>query len=634
MKHLISFLLLFSSGSIFAKVTVPKFFSNHIVLQRDATITIYGWADAGKTVKINFNNTNMETKANANGEWSIDFKAQKAGGPYKMTIAEENKIILEDIYVGDVWFCSGQSNMAWKLEDALNGKEELSKTNYEKIKLLQVPRTMAGTPQKDIEKGQWESCTPEKALGFSAVAYFFGRELYKKYNVPIGLINSSWGGTNIEAWMSEEMMGKHESAKKVIAEMKNLNFSDVVKNYNKDFKNWEDKADKLDVGIQERWFDNSYDKSSWKTINVPILWENANITPSDGIVWVSRTFELSQQELSQKELLLSIGRVDNEDVTYINGKIVGESKIKDLDRIYKIPNTMFVVGKNTITIRVKNSGDIGGFRSAKEALYLQTGQQKISLAGDWKYEIGTKTIEEVPVRQHPNLYPTSLYNGMVAPFLGIKIKGIIWYQAESNSKNAVEYADLFKDMITDWRKKWKSDFTFIFAQLPNYANQNNRWITLRESQAKTLELKNTGMAVLIDVGADDNIHPIHKQIVGKRMATIAGNLAYGKNEISASAPIFEKHKAEGNAITVTFKNGTFAAETPKSGISGFTIAGNDNTFYPANGYLQNDMKTIKLSNDKVSEPKEVRYLWEDAPGKVMLYNKDGLATPPFRTDSL
>lgn len=634
MKQLISFLLLFSSGSIFAEVTVPKFFSNHMVLQRDVPITIYGWADAGKTVKINFNNKILETKANAKGEWTIDFKGQKAGGPYKMTIAEDNKIILEDIYIGDVWFCSGQSNMGWKLEDALNGKEELSKANYEKIKLLQVSRTMAGLAQKDIEKGQWESCTPEKTKGFSAVAYFFGRELYQKYNVPIGLINSSWGGTNIEAWMSEEIMGKHESAKKVIAEMKNINFGDVVKNYNKDFKNWEVKADKLDVGMQERWFDNSYDKALWKTINLPIVWETAKITPSDGIVWVTKTFELSQKDLSEKELLLSIGRVDNEDVTYINGKIVGESKIKDLDRIYKISNSIFAIGKNTITIRVKNSGDIGGFRSAKEALYLQTGQQKISLDGEWKYEIGTKNIEEVPVRQHPNLYPTSLFNGMVAPFLGIKIKGVIWYQAESNSKNAVEYASLFKDMITDWRKKWNSNFTFIFAQLPNYANQNNRWITLRESQAKALELKNTGMAVLIDAGADDNIHPIYKQIVGKRMAVIAGNLAYGNKELSASAPIFEKCKTEGNTITVTFKNGTFVSSTPKSGISGFMIAGIDNIFYPANGFLQNDMKTIKLSNDKVSNPKEVRYLWDDAPGKVMLYNQDGLVTPPFRTDDL
>jgi sialate O-acetylesterase len=634
MKHLISFLLLFSSASLFAKVTLPKFFSNHMVLQRDAPITIYGWADAGRIVKINFNNKDLETKANANGEWTIDFKAQKEGGPYKMTIVEGNEIILEDVYVGDVWFCSGQSNMGWKLEDALNGKEELSKANYEKIKLLQVSRTMAGLPQKDIEKGQWETCSPENALGFSAVAYFFGRELYQEYNVPIGLINSSWGGTNIEAWMSEDMMGKHESAQKVIAEMKNLNFSDLIKNYNKDFKNWEAKADKLDIGTQQNWSDTTYDKSSWKTLNVPTFWETAKITPSDGIVWATKTFELSQKDLSDKELLLSIGRIDNEDITYINGKVVGQSRLKDLDRFYKIPNTVFAVGKNNITIRIKNNGDIGGFRSAKEAIYLQTGQQKISLAGDWKYEIGTKNIEEVPVRQHPNLYPTSLYNGMVAPFLGIKIKGVIWYQAESNSKNAIEYADLFKDMISDWRKKWKSDFPFIFAQLPNYADQNNRWVTLRESQTKALELKNTGMAVLIDVGTDDNIHPIHKQIVGKRMATIAGNMAYGKKKLSASAPIFEKYKTDGNTIVVTFKNGIFAAETSKSGISGFMIAGKDNIFHPANAYLQNDMKTIKLSSDKVSKPKEVRYLWEDAPGKVMLYDKEGLATPPFRTDDL
>ncbi|TDE44876.1 9-O-acetylesterase [Flavobacterium rhamnosiphilum] len=634
MKRIISFLLIIISGPIIAMVTLPKFFSNHMVLQRDASITIYGWADAGKTVKINFNNKNLETKVNTNGEWSIDLPGQKAGGPFIMTIKEDNEITFQDIYIGDVWFCSGQSNMGWKLEDALNGKEELSKANYKKIKLLQVSRTMAGTPQKDIEKGQWEPCYPENAKGFSAIAYFFGRELYHEYKVPIGLINSSWGGTNIEAWMSEDIMGKHESAKKVIAEMKNINFPEVIANYNKDFKIWEDKADKLDIGMQERWYDSSYDTSSWKTINLPIYWSMAKIIPNDGIIWVSRTFELSQKELSQKEFILSIGRIDNEDVTYINGKIVGESKLKDLDRFYKIPKNIFTIGKNTITIRVKNSGDIGGFRSAKEALYLQTALQKISLAGEWKYETGTKNIEEVPVRQHPTKYATSLYNGMVAPFFGIKIKGIIWYQAESNSNNATEYAGLFKEMIADWRKKWKSDYPFIFAQLPNYANQNNRWITLRESQAKALELKNTGMAVLIDVGDDDNIHPVRKQIVGKRMATIAGNLAFGKKELTISAPVFENHKTEGNSIIVTFKNGTFAPETPKSGINGFMIAGNDKKFYPANSYLQNDMKTIKLRSEKVSNPKEVRYLWDDAPGKIMLYNKDGLVTPPFRTDTL
>jgi sialate O-acetylesterase len=632
MKYLIFFLLMIVSGSISAKVVVPKFFSSHMVLQRNAPITIYGWAAVGKTVKISFNNQNVATIANASGEWSIDLQEQKAGGPFTMTITQDNKITFKDIYIGDVWFCSGQSNMGWKLEDALNGKEELSKANYKKVKLLQVSRTMAGLPQKDIEKGQWESCSPESAEGFSAVAYFFGRALYQEYDVPIGLINSSWGGTNIEAWMSEDIMGKHESAKKVIAEMKNINFSEVIQNYNTDFKKWEDKADKLDVGMQERWFDGSYDTGSWKTIDLPMFWGAAKITPSDGIVWVSKTFELSEKDLFQNELLLSIGRVDNEDVTYINGKIVGESKLKDLDRFYKIHKDRFNIGKNTITIRVKNNGDVGGFRSAKEALYLQTASQKISLAGEWKYEIGTKNIEEVPVRQHPTKYATSLYNGMVAPFFGIKIAGIIWYQAEANTKNATEYADLFKDMISDWRKKWKANYPFIFAQLPNFANQNNRWVTLRESQAKALELENTGMAVLIDVGDDDNIHPIHKQIVGKRMATIAENLAYDKKEWSISAPIFENYKTEGNSIIVAFKNGTFAAETPKSDIKGFMIAGNDKKFYPANGYLQNDMKTIKVSSDNVTDPKEVRYLWDDAPGKIMLYNKDGLVTPPFRTD--
>ncbi|MFC6096283.1 sialate O-acetylesterase [Flavobacterium qiangtangense] len=633
MKRIFSLLFLFLFSGAFAKVSLPKFFSDHMVLQRDATITVYGWAEAGKTVKVSFNNKNLEAKVNSNGEWSVDFPAEKAGGPFEMKVSEENTITFKDIYIGDVWFCSGQSNMGWKLEDALNGKEELANANYEKIKLLQVSRTMAGTPQKDIEKGQWETCSPKSGEGFSAVAYFFGRELFQKYNVPIGLINSSWGGTNIEAWMSEDLMGKHASARKVIDEMKTMDFSDVMKTYKKEFKAWEEKADRLDIGTTEKWHEKTYNTSSWKPITLPVYWSKAKVTPNDGVIWVTRSFELTSKDLTSDDIVLSIGRVDNEDITYINGIKVGESTQKDLDRFYKVPKSVLVAGKNIITIRVKNTGDIGGFRGDANSLHLKTASQKLSLAGEWKYEAGTKDIEEVPERQHPTKYATSLYNGMVAPFFGIKVKGIIWYQAEANSKNAKEYATMFKEMVTDWRKSWKSEVPFIFAQLPNYDNQNNRWITLRESQAKALELKNTGMAVLIDVGENDNIHPIHKQVVGKRMALIAESIAYGEKEILSSAPVFENYKVDGNSIAVTFKGGKFATEETKSNISGFMVAGSDKKFYPATAFLQADLNTIKVSSPEVSTPKEVRYLWADAPGKVMLYNTDGLATPPFRTDN-
>ena len=633
MKRIFSLLFLAIFTGAFAKVSLPKFFSDHMVLQREATITVYGWADSGKTVKVSFNNKNLETKANQKGEWSVDFPAEKAGGPFEMKISEDNTVIFKDIYIGDVWFCSGQSNMGWKLEDALNGKEELSKANYEKIKLLQVSRTMAGTPQNDIEKGQWETCSPKSGEGFSAVAYFFGRELFQRYNVAIGLINSSWGGTNIEAWMSEDLMGKHASARKVIDKMKTMNFADTVETYKKQFKAWEEKADRLDVGTQEKWHEKTYNTSSWKPIDLPVYWSKAKITPNDGVIWVTRSFDLTAKDLASDDIILSIGRVDNEDITYINGIKVGESTQKDLDRFYKVPKTVLTAGKNIITIRVKNTGDIGGFRGDASSLNLKTASQKLSLAGQWRYEVGTKDIEEVPERQHPTKYATSLYNGMVAPFFGIKIKGIIWYQAEANSKNAKEYATLFQEMITDWRKNWKSDVPFIFAQLPNYDNQNDRWITLRESQAKALNLKNTGMAVLIDVGENDNIHPIHKQVVGKRMALIAQNIAYGEKEVPASAPVFDSYKADGNSITVTFKEGTFATESAKSNINGFMIAGSDKKFYPATAFLQADLKTIKLTSSEVSNPIAVRYLWADAPGEIMLYNTSGLPTAPFRTDN-
>jgi sialate O-acetylesterase len=632
MKRIILFMLAFVFGQAYAKVTLPKFFSSHMVLQREAPITIYGWADKGKTVSIEFAGKTLQAKADNKGEWSITFPAMQAGGPYTVNITEDNKITFNDVYIGDVWFCSGQSNMGWKLENAVNGGQELATASHEKIKLLQVSRTMAGTPQNDIEKGSWATSSPESAEGFSAVAYFFGRELYNKYHVPIGLINSSWGGTNIEAWLSAYVMGKHPEAAKTIAKMKGIDFSNVMKDYKKDFDAWNKKADNDDVGLKQQWYNKDYNTKSWKNIELPVYWKKAKVEPNDGIIWVTREFTLTERDLTEDELTLSIGRVDNEDITYINGNKVAESTNKDLERVYNVAKENFTPGKNIITIRVKNSGDVGGFRSDALALYLQTPSRKISLAGTWRYEAGTKDIEPVPVRQHPTIYPTSLYNGMVAPFFGIKIKGIIWYQGEANSKNAAEYASLFKAMITDWRNHWGQDYPFIFAQLPNYDNQNGRWITLRESQSKALELKNTGMVTLIDVGEDDNIHPINKQEPGRRFAVVAQNVAYGE-KLPASAPVYTSYKPDANAIFVTFNEAGFEVKGNSNALSGFTIAGSDKKFYPANASLQSDGKTIKVWSDKVQKPAAVRYLWADAPGKVMLYNKDGLATPPFRTDN-
>jgi sialate O-acetylesterase len=631
MKKILLMLCLTVFSISYSKVRLPKFFSSHMVLQREAPITIYGWAGTGKTVTVAFAGKTIKATADAKGEWSTTFPAMPAGGPYDILITEDDKISLTDVYIGDVWFCSGQSNMGLKLEDAVNGKKEVADANYDKIKLLQVSRTMAGTPQKDIEKGTWLTCAPESAREFSAVAYFFGRELYNKYKVPIGLINSSWGGTNIEAWMSADLMGRHEAAAKIIAEMKTMDYNAVMKNYKKDFEAWEAKAEREDLGTQQKWFAKDYNTSSWKDITLPVYWSKAKIEPNDGIIWVTKEITLTDKDLAGDDLKLSIGRVDNEDITYINGNKIGESTNKDRDRLYTVAKSNFVVGKNIITIRVKNSGDIGGFRSSADALYLQTPSRKISLSGTWKYEAGTKDIEPVPVRQHPTKYPTSLYNGMVAPFFGIKIKGILWYQAEANSKNNTEYATLFKDMITDWRKSWGHDYPFIFAQLPNYANQNNKWITLRESQAKALELKNTGMATLIDVGQDDDIHPINKQEPARRMALIARNLAYGDTSVPASAPVYKSYKTDGNTVTVTFTGGTF--KNVSGDISGFMVAGSDKKFYPATARLQSDNKSVKVVSDKVAKPEAVRYLWADAPGKVMLYNSDGMPTPPFRTDN-
>jgi sialate O-acetylesterase len=630
MKKIITALCLVISPVLFAKPRLPKFFSSHMVLQRDTPISIYGWANAGKTVTVNFGNKEQSVKVNPNGEWSTSFPSMPAGGPYEITVSDGEKVSFEDVYTGDVWFCSGQSNMGYRLDNVTNAKEELANATNPMIRLLQVSRTMAGTPQKDIEKGTWETCSPKSSKAFSAVAYFFGKELQEKYKVPIGLINSSWGGTNIEAWMSADVMGNHPEAKKVIEQMKGLDFSTVMSHYDTNLKAWEKKADDTDTGLTEKWFATNYNTKDWKDIELPVYWSKAKIQPNDGVIWVTRTIELTDKDLVADNLQLSIGRVDNEDMTYLNGHEVGKSTNKDMDRLYNVAKENFVVGKNTLTIRVKNVGDIGGFRSFAKDLYLQTATRKISIAGTWKYKAGTPDIEPVPERQHPTKYATSLYNGMVAPFFGIKIKGIIWYQGEANSKNAAEYGNLLKEMATDWRAKWRADYPFIFAQLPNYANQNNRWITLRESQATALSLKNSGMAVLIDVGQDDNIHPANKQEPGRRMALLAENIAYGEKSINAAAPVYKEYKTTKNGIDVLL---TAKVATPKSAITGFEIAGKDKKFYTATAQLQPDGKTLKVSNPQVAEPSAVRYLWADAPGKVTLYNEAGMPVAPFRTDN-
>jgi len=629
-KNILIFCLLSIVFNSFAEIKTPKFYSDHMVLQQNEVITIYGVANPSEKIKASFKNEVKNVEADENGNWSVNFKASKAGGPYSLELIGENTLKFSDVYVGEVWFCSGQSNMGWRLENSVNGAEELKNANYPEIKLLQVYRSMSNKHENDIVKGSWETCTPENAKGFSAVAYFFGRELYKKYQVPIGLINSSYGGTNVEAWMNESLFKDHPANMKIIAKMKTMNLNNAIKKYSNDNRSYGAYLDRHDLGTRWKWENNTTDYSSWKTFKLPSVWKKTDLKQTFGIVWVTKLFELTESQINN-DIELSLSRIDNEDITYVNGKKIGSSRKKDLDRFYTIPKEVLKVGSNRITIKTKNLGSTGGFRGTANDLYLKVADRKISLAGTWNYRVGTPDSKVPPKREHPKYYPTSLYNAMVHPFFGYNIKGAIWYQGESNTKNPDEYAEFFPQMINDWRTEWNKEFPFLFVQLANLSDKSETWPAVREAQASALKLKDVAMVVAIDVGDDSNIHPINKQVVGKRLAMAAENIAYGDTKTSTSGPLLKGLTSKENKLIVTFDS-PIVIKGDKNNINGFEVTDSKGKIYPAKAKYIN-VTTVEVFNEKVLKPAAARYLWKDAPGKVMIYNKEVLPAPPFKKET-
>lgn len=621
---LLSFVL-----QLHADIKVPRFFSNNMVLQQQEEINIYGIASPAEKIMASFRNEVKNVLADENGNWSVTFQASNAGGPFIMELKGENLLKFSEVYVGEVWFCSGQSNMGWKLENATNGIEELQNANYNEIKLFQVSREMSNKPEEDLANGSWETCSPITANGFSAIAYFFGRELYKKYQVPIGLIHSSWGGTNIEAWMSEDLFKNHPNNKYVIEKMKTMDLNNLLKEYSISNKRYGSYLDSEDLGSKEKWENLTTDYENWDIFELPNLWSNTKLESTHGVVWVTRLFELSASEIGS-DIELSLSRIDDEDITYINGYEVGSSTQKDLDRFYTVKKNILKEGSNRITIRTKNLGDLGGFRGAAKDMYLKISDKLISLEGSWNYKVGTPKSNAPPIREHPKNYPSSLYNSMVNPFFGYNIKGVIWYQGESNTKNPEEYAKFFPQMIGDWRNKWGKDLPFIFVQLANLSGIKELWPAVREAQTSALKLNAVAMVTAIDVGDDNNVHPKNKQIIGKRLALAAQNVAYGDFKSAVSGPNIKKTEIKDNIITITFDD-SLIIKGDKSNINGFIIESSHHKFETAKAKLVNDY-TVEVYSELVNNPKSLRYLWKDAPGEVMIYNRSGLPVPPFRTD--
>jgi sialate O-acetylesterase len=636
---LLLLLLAFGSAGL-AKVHLPALVGDHMVLQRNTVLTIWGWADVGEKVTVSFLDQKKQTKVDASGKWLVKLNPVPAGGPYSLTVAGSNTIVLNDVLVGDVWLCGGQSNMGWKLSWGVNNYEqEIRNASYPQIRLFKVKEVLSYTLKNNIqtERG-WELCSPATVGNFSAVAYFFGRELYQLFQIPIGLISSNWGGTPAEAWMSAEALKTVPAYKPALDELGSLNRAQLQQRFERRLQYWIAKQKEGDNGFGATpWYDANFDIKEWKKMPLPGLWEYSVLPDYNGPVWLRKEI-LVAPEQAGKDATLLLGHPDDMDSTWFNGVLIGGSQGKAL-REYIVPGHVIKAGENSITMRIVDYGGDGGVAGNKSELLLRIGNDRTPLHGDWLYRAGSNgpyTAGWPPSPPDENASElTVLYNSMIAPITNYGLKGVIFYQGEANVDHAEDYLPLFTTLIKDWRTKWHQELPFIFAQLSTYLSppeqpEESKWAALREAQLKTLAVPRTAMAVTIDIGSKD-VHPRNKQDVGKRLALAARNVAYNE-DLVYSGPIYKSMKTEGKKVQLTFANtGSGLMVKDKYGyVNGFAIAGTDKKFVWAKAVL--DGNTVVVWSDEIKNPVAVRYGWAANPDDVNLYNKEGLPASPFRTD--
>lgn len=639
--------LISGSVSLAAKVKLPALVGDNMVLQRDTEVLIWGWADPGESVMIEFEGQKWAASTNKKGEWYQALPKMPAGGPYDLTIKGENTITIRNILFGDVWLASGQSNMEWPLNNINNSKAEIASADFLEIRLFTVARKVGMQTMDDVNSAGWQLCTPASAERFSAVAYLFGRELYQKYEVPIGLIHSSWGGTVAEAWVSKqglkpfpELMAETRALEKIPQSEYDALSSRI--------KNWYQDQGAIDRGQSTdgtSWADPQLEDSDWKTMSQPSLWyDHVELMRFGGTLWLRKSIDIPAEDTDQP-IEVSLSNITQEDITFFNGHFIGKTAGYDPVSRYEVPRQLVGPGKNVIAIRITGTSEFGGIIGDPKGLFIQMGSKKISLVGDWLYKTGPDLstmprLEGMP--KYSSTMPKSpmvLYNGMIAPLIYYKIKGVIWYQGESNAERmeqAMQYYELFPALIQDWRKQWGYDFPFLFVQLANWRRDQPEpadypWAQLRNAQYETLQLPKTGMAITIDIGNVEDIHPRNKQDVAHRLALAAQKVAY-QEDIVFSGPTFRSMKVEKGKIRLSFNHiGSGLSAKDKYGyIKGFTVAGKDQKFFWAKAYR--DGNDVIVYADEVKEPVAVRYNWGNSPDGN-LYNEEGLPAVPFKMDN-
>jgi sialate O-acetylesterase len=618
-----------------ANVKLPLLFNDGMVLQREKPIPVWGWADVGEKIEIRLNDQVVRTKTGKDGKWMVHLTPEKAGGPYRMTVKGQNTVALNDVWIGEVWICSGQSNMEFSVNKTMNAKGEIADADFPMIRQFLVEKDMSATPKEILKSGKWEICSTATVGNFTAVGYFFTKKIYAELKIPIGLIHTSWGGTCVETWTSREAFEGDDGFKAMMAGIPIVDMDSMAANQLKSITDRIEKIQGTKIGADnETTFKHTaFDDGNWSEMEAPGLWENQQLSDLDGVVWMRKSITVSK-EAANKEAVLELAKIDDHDVTYINGVQVGTTNRYDERRIYEIPSGVLKEGTNVIAVKITDYSGGGGIWGDAPDLKLTVQKTVIPLAGQWKYHV-VKIRSEVS----PNSYPSLLYNAMLNPLIPYAFRGVLWYQGEANVNRAEQYKKTFPLMIADWRNKWgQGDFPFYYVQLSSFdefggnSNKGSKWAELREAQAATLQVPNTGMCVTIDIGDARDIHPTNKQDVGKRLAAIALHNVYEK-DIVFSGPTFNSMETKENRIVLAFENiGSGLRTSDKYGyIKGFEIAGEDGQFHYAKAYIEGDGVIVHC--DKVELPVAVRYGWSDDAGDCNLFNMENFPALPFRTDA-
>ncbi len=639
-KIVLSIVLSSFVALVSAQISLPKVFADNMVLQRDLEIPVWGNSYPEATIIAELENAKATTKADNDGKWMVRLPKFKAGGPYTLEIYEKGKpaegIVLNGILVGDVWLASGQSNMEWQVQQAKDANQEIANANFPQIRFLVVDHSKEIKLQSDISSGKWEVCDSANVKDFSAVAYFFARKIHRDQNVPIGIVQSTWGGTPIEAWTSREMLLTSPITRESTLAMDTLTLDreDLVADSLSWVRIWEivynpqNNADKIFTAAD-------YDDADWTEIDMPNVLKNFGIGSYEGMVWLRKKITLPES-FAGKDLTISLGHPEMTYSLYFNGEEICKNVwYSDSTHSYTIPASLVhQTGENTIAVRVAMLWGGGGLNPPADGLYITDGDSSISLAGKWLYQ---KDLEpSFPKILNYQYYPTVLFNSMINPLIPYGIKGFIWYQGESNAAAAYDYRELFPMLIKDWRQRWQQgNLPFLFVQLANYMERKplpaeSEWAELREAQAMTLSQPNTGMACAVDIGEAGSIHPVNKQEVGRRLALIANKMVY-EQDCEASGPIYKDFRKEGNGIRFRFSSiGSALLTKDGKEVTGFAIAGSDKQFHWAKAVIEGN--EVIVYSDKVAEPVAVRYAWADNP-ECNLINSEGLPAVPFRTDN-